>query len=182
MPNANRKSNNRWLYAALIVIVIVVLAVVFYAYRPFHKKSATIPSTTSLGTPASNQSGTGNSTSGSNSSSGGSGTGTNQPAASNLVSPWGNFVSNHYPGQNGAPTAETSTCNTSPGATCYIHFTNGSKTRNLDSKVANANGAVIWNWDVKEAGFSSGNWQIKAIATLDGQKKSSDDSLPLVIK
>ncbi len=98
-----------------------------------------------------------------------------------LIAPWGTFVSNHKPGKNGAPTQETSVCKTTPGATCYIKFTNGDLTRTLPTKVADNDGVVYWNWDIKDAGFSQGSWQITAIAYLNGQTATATDSLALEV-
>jgi cytoskeletal protein RodZ len=92
------------------------------------------------------------------------------------------FVSNHKPGQNGSPTSEQSVCNTTPGASCHIQFTKGSLVKSLDTKVADSNGVAVWSWDVKDAGFSSGSWQISAIANLSGQTKTATDPTPLEIQ
>jgi cytoskeletal protein RodZ len=95
-----------------------------------------------------------------------------------LVEPYGNFVSNHSPGKNGS-SIETSVCLTTPGAQCSITFTstaNPSVVKTLAAGTADSSGAVYWNnWDVKAAGFTNGTWQIKAVATLNGQTKSTAD-------
>jgi hypothetical protein len=102
-----------------------------------------------------------------------------------LVAPYGTFVSNHSPGQNGAPDQEQSVCTTSPGASCYIKFTNtaSNESTRLASQTTDSNGTTIWNWDViKDAHLTQGQWQITAVATLSGQSKSTDDPLKLVIQ
>lgn len=178
MPKSVKIPYKKPLYIALLLVLVLVLAAIWYHYRPVNKKVATIPSNTSVGSPASEpkQNNDSSQPSASNSSS------NPTPTQEALVTPWGNFVSNHRPGQNGAPNTETSTCNTTPGATCYIKFVSGSRTRYLDKKIANANGAIIWNWDVKSAGFSSGSWQVSAVASLNNQTKTADDSQPLVVQ
>jgi hypothetical protein len=103
----------------------------------------------------------------------------------NLLSPTGNFVSNHFPGQNGSTTAEVSTCNTSPQAACYIKFTNlgSGESTQLPSQITDARGSTSWSWDVsKDAHLTSGQWQVEAIATLGDQIKSATDSLRLTIQ
>jgi hypothetical protein len=40
---------------------------------------------------------------------------------------------------------------------------------------------VVWNWDTKDADFSSGQWKIIAVASLNGQTKSTSDPSPLEI-
>lgn len=104
-------------------------------------------------------------------------TGSGPPPAT----PYGNFVSNHRPG-GGTLTSEVSSCNTSAGATCYIQFTNGSTVKKLDTQTTDGKGATIWYWDVESAGLSSGSWTITAVATLNGQTKTANDSLPLVVQ
>jgi hypothetical protein len=180
---ARKFKQNRILLIVLVGLLLVALAGLLFS-RPATKQVSTIPSSTSVGT-SSNASSEAqdlptNSGRANDSSSSQSGGTTTDRAV--LSAPWGNFVSNHSPGQNGSPLAETSVCNTTPGATCYLKFTNGAKTRLLDKKVANVNGSIIWNWDVKAAGFESGDWRITAIATLNGKTKSTVDSLPLSVK
>lgn len=101
--------------------------------------------------------------------------GTGQPP----IVPNGNFVSNH--GSPAYPAgAETSACNTTPGASCYIEFVNGNDTKTLDSQITDSNGSTIWNWDASS--FPSGTWQITAVATLNGQTKTASDATSLVIQ
>ncbi|HET7529301.1 MAG TPA: hypothetical protein VFJ84_03700 [Candidatus Saccharimonadales bacterium] len=176
----------RYYLLAVGAVVIILLLALWYFNRPVSKKTATIPSTTSVGTPVNNQA-SGNSQASPSgkpipSSTSSSASSSQSVSKESLVAPWGNFISNHHPGQNGAPTTESSACNTTPGATCYIKFTNGSQTRFLDTKVADSQGAVIWTWDVKSAGFSAGSWQVSAVASLGGQTKTAADATPLVIE
>lgn len=101
-----------------------------------------------------------------------------------LKAPSGQFVSNHRPSLSGksAPSKEQSVCNTTPGATCTIQFTKDGFTKSLEAKTADSNGVAIWDWDVNEAGFTTGSWQIKATATLNSQTLSSQDSLALEVQ
>jgi len=97
------------------------------------------------------------------------------------LDPSGDFVSNHHPGGSFS-TAEASTCNTSPGAVCYIEFKKGSVTKKLTAETADGKGATIWYWDVKSAGLDAGSWTVSAVATLNGQTKTSEDAMALVIQ
>lgn len=102
-----------------------------------------------------------------------------------LITPFGNFVSNHSPGQNGSPNNEFSVCNTTPGATCYIEFTHldTGETTQLPTQTTDARGSTSWYWDIsKDAHLTSGEWQVKAVASLGNQTKSADDSLKLRIQ
>lgn len=100
-----------------------------------------------------------------------------------LYAPYGDFVSNHHPNLSGspAPSGETSVCNTTPGATCYIRFTKGASTTSLPSKTTDSNGAAYWTWDVKTAHLTAGDWIISAVANLNGQTKSTIDQTPLSV-
>lgn len=103
-----------------------------------------------------------------------------------LVAPYGDFVSNHHPGMNGAPTAESSVCITTPGAQCYIKFVSAANpaiVKTLAAGTADVNGAVYWNnWDVKSAGFTSGTWHIIAVATLNGKTLTTQDTASLEVQ
>lgn len=106
------------------------------------------------------------------------GTGSNLP----LIEPFGSLVSNHTPGQNGSDTKEQSTCNTTPGATCYIEFThtsNGKVTR-LPSQTTGSDGSTGWSWDAKT--LTAGQWEVKAVASLNGQTKSVTDNMKLEVR
>lgn len=102
-----------------------------------------------------------------------------------LITPTGTFVSNHYPGQNGTSTTEVSTCSTSPGAACYIKFTNVStgETTQLATQTVDVHGSTSWYWDInQDAHFSTGQWKVVAVATLGSQTKTATDTLNLTIK
>ncbi len=103
-------------------------------------------------------------------------------SSSTLTAPYGTFISNHYPGQNGTLTKEQSTCNTTPGASCYIRFTQGSVTRTLPTQTTNNNGSTSWLWDIGKAGLTSGSWQVSAVATLNGKTSTTTDPVALEIQ
>jgi hypothetical protein len=102
------------------------------------------------------------------------------PASSNntetiLMAPSGTF-SNVY--QNvGLDDLMSSTCNTSPGATCQIFFTNGSTTRSLPKKLADQSGAVYWSWKPSDSNVNlyNGSWHINATVILGVQSQSRDN-------
>lgn len=168
------KFTNRKYLAIIAVAVIAVVIGVILVIRDDSKQTATtIPSTTTT-TPSSTKSD--------------SSAGQPDKSASNLSSsgsgptkPFGNFVSNHNPG-NGLPTQEKSTCNTTPGANCYIQFSMGDLTKKLSVQTTDSSGAVYWTWDIKDAGLSEGSWQITAVATLNGQSVEAQDQIPLKIQ
>lgn len=110
-----------------------------------------------------------------------------QPAApaSNTTprTPTGTFVSNHRPHLSGTPTpnTESSTCTTTPGATCVITFTKGSTTRTLTSKKADAQGNVLWNWSLQQIGLTEGTWKITAIASNGDLTAKATDEIDLAV-
>jgi hypothetical protein len=102
-----------------------------------------------------------------------------------LVSPSGTFVSNHYPDLSGKPypATEESTCNTTPGASCYIKFIgpNG-QVKSLPLQNTGNNGSTLWEWNINSAGFTVGKWQITAVASLNGSTKTTTDPIKLDIQ
>jgi hypothetical protein len=99
-----------------------------------------------------------------------------------LLAPTGDFVSNHNPGENGAPSTETSVCNTTPGSECQIIFTMNGITKSLPRQTADQGGAVYWqSWDPNSIGLTPGSWSIEAIATLGSQIETTNDAMDLVI-
>ncbi|HEU4966018.1 MAG TPA: hypothetical protein VFT53_00870 [Candidatus Saccharimonadales bacterium] len=102
------------------------------------------------------------------------------PITGSLTAPWGTFA-NVY---NAKTTDQMqSTCNTTPGATCQIIFTNGSVAKSLEAEMTDAGGAVYWAWTPQGVGLTSGTWHITAKAVLGTQTKTtSNDPLTLEIQ
>jgi hypothetical protein len=100
-----------------------------------------------------------------------------------LLTPSGNFVSNHRPNLSGspAPNSMESTCTTTPGATCQILFTRNGVTKSLDAQTTDRNGSAFWSWKLQDIGLTEGSWQIQAKATLNNQTKTANDSLNLEV-
>ena len=109
-----------------------------------------------------------------------SSTTTAPPITGSLTAPWGTFA-NVY----NAKTSDQmqSTCNTTPGATCEIIFTNGDTTKSLETEMTDAGGAVYWAWTPAGVGLAPGTWHITAKAVLGAQSKTtSNDPLTLEIQ
>lgn len=100
------------------------------------------------------------------------------PSGAAPNTPHGSFVSNHTPNLDGdpSPSREQSVCTTTPGATCVIQFTKGDLTRTLETQTTSSDGDALWTWDVKQAGFTEGTWQILVTATLNGKTATAQDS------
>ena len=143
-------------------------------------------SSTSLQSKINPKTNTATSTSSSNNSSGTSSTSSSaSPSSATLTTPTGSFVSNHSPSlSNSRLDTEQSICNTTPGASCNVVFTNTSdnSTVSLGSKLANANGVVNWTWTLQSVGLTQGSWNIKAVASLNQQTKSASDPLLLNVQ
>ena len=100
-----------------------------------------------------------------------------------LETPFGSFVSNHMPGQNGSPTTEQSVCNTTPGASCDIQFTNGNAVnKSLGATTADSNGTAYWSWNINGGTLAPGSWHITAVVKLNGQTKTATDPTPLEVQ
>jgi len=189
------KSSNpkRWLLVLVVIaLVSLLLLEVTNTTHLFHKRKvpAVIPSVSgksnndnsSTSNQQPNNSPTGSNTSTSPPSKTPSSTGGSEANGLNLVAPYGDFVSNHHPGASDAPVTETSTCNTTVGASCYIKFTNtaNGKTSQLATQTVGSDGSTTWNWSADI--LTSGNWQITAVATLNNQTKSTNDTNYLVVQ
>ncbi len=104
-----------------------------------------------------------------------------QANSGNLLSPENSqFVSAHNITLSDNPTLQ-STCVTSPGASCVISFTSGTKTKSLNAQTTDREGATYWDWKPNELGLSKGKWTITATATLNGQSKSAKDAIQLEV-
>ena len=99
-----------------------------------------------------------------------------------LTKPFGTLVSNHRPGQNGSDLNIQSQCITSPGAKCYIKFTKADVEKKLPERTTDNNGSVFWQWNVKDAGLTEGNWQVTAVASNSSRTISTTDQIPLEVK
>ncbi|NDC22199.1 hypothetical protein EBZ57_02400 [bacterium] len=103
-------------------------------------------------------------------------------SSSELTKPYGTLVSNHKPGQNGSDLNMQSQCITTPGAKCYIKFTRADVEKTLPERTTDNNGSVFWQWKIKEAGLTTGNWQVTAVANNGNKTLSTTDQIELEIK
>ena len=188
-----RKHARSYIYL-LLMILILAIGIPFYIHLIDKHVASIIPSTNSapkkvsLSTKKSVSNDATNNPSHSNNSqtgiSGKSNINTSSTSPSELTRPFGVFVSNHSPSLSGSSIYqnEQSVCNTTPGAHCYIEFTKGTIIKQLASQTTNAQGATYWTWNVNEAGLTQGTWQIIAVASLNGQTSSAQDSNNLKVQ
>jgi hypothetical protein len=179
MARKSRKIPRKSIYV-LLAALLILTAALFAFHRP-NKGSGVIPSSAVKQTSGSSDKQPSAQASPDKSTASG---GQTVPSETVLLSPSGNFVSNHHPNLGGspAPSAEQSVCNSTPGATCRIVFTKGDITKTLAAQTTDNNGATYWNWDVKDAGFTEGTWQITVTADINGQSKTATDSQDLVVQ
>jgi hypothetical protein len=173
-------------FKRLVAVIIVLLAVAAFGAleiagvtHVFRKKAPAVTSAKSFnskGEPKTNSSTESTNTPGTVSD---KTTGSTLP----LLTPSGDFVSNHHPNLSGspAPNTMTSVCNTTPGASCKIIFTKGGATKSLPDQTADPNGFTNWDWKLQDIGLTEGTWKVQAIASLNGQTKSAADAMDLVV-
>jgi len=175
----NSSKHSKLPYIIGVLIVVVIIGAV-YAYHATHKKKP-IPTVDQYTKgQVSQPSGSSNTSNQSVNSPSSSKTG---GVSASLVAPTGNFVSDHHPNLSGspAPNSMTSVCNTSPGASCQISFTNGSTTKSLPTQTTDAGGATYWYWKLQDIGLTAGSWKISATSSVSGNSLSSTDPMALVI-
>ncbi len=171
-------------FAVLIVAAVVLAGIITIVVRRNNQRSngsnnppvTTVPSTNTYGRTLQSK--------GSSSNPAGTKPISNQTIpTSELIAPYGTFVSNHYPSLSGsgAPSQEESTCTTSPGANCYIQFTKAGVTKRLATQVTDESGSASWVWDVKKSNLTVGDWVITAVATSGNNSKSRQDSILLTV-
>lgn len=196
IKNKKRSINKIKIAIVILVFAAVILTVLELTNTTylFHKRKATsgtIPTVQTnnnppLPTKTSASGASGNSTSQNPNIIGATSPNSSNPKSPNpgssLIIPFGSFVSNHNPTLSGSLSNEESVCNTTPGATCYIEFTQNSVVKKLPAETADSNGTVYWYWNVGQAGFTSGNWQITAVATLSGQSETAQDKINLDVQ
>jgi cytoskeletal protein RodZ len=181
------------LLSGTAVVIVIAIGLGFWHYHtrnrqvtlPVAPATNTVPSSNASNNSATNTSNTTSTPDKTTPPAGGytssSSSGPNNGSGQPPQTPTGPFVSNH--GSNVSASSENSVCNTTPGATCYIEFTNGNSTLQLETGTANSNGAVFWqNWNVASYDFSPGQWTITAVANLNGQTATAKDGTPLTIK
>jgi hypothetical protein len=100
-----------------------------------------------------------------------------------LLTPTGDFVSNHHPNLDGSPAPNTisSVCTTTPGATCTIAFIKDGVTKSLPAQTTDRGGSAYWNWKLQDIGITSGSWKVEARASLDGKNVTASDAMQLVV-
>jgi hypothetical protein len=190
MPRRTHKLLTRNYLLALLALVIV-LAGIYLIFKKPTAKSGVIPVTTQASQPKStaDKTDSNNLPSVSDKNDGSSNlpapTGTPPNTPVSLQAPSGTFVSDHQPslsGADGAPSTEVSVCTTTAGATCYLKFTKDGVVKTLPVQTTDGSGSTSWRWDVSAAGFTTGNWQVIAVAALGDQVKSTTDGFRLEVQ
>lgn len=105
------------------------------------------------------------------------------PASDALLSPSGAFLSSHRLSLSGSgvPSNARSVCQTSPGASCVITFTNGSTSRSLPSQQVDAGGSTSWSWSVADVGLTAGHWEVQVTARRGAELRQVDEAIGLEV-
>lgn len=177
MQITNKKNSKFRLLTTVFVLLLVAGVGIFYAYQYTKQQAETNDRRTST-----QKLGGGSITSSKENSK----TDEDSPSPSEdstPLKPSGTFVSNHRPNLSGspAPNTITSTCTTTPGASCTIRFSNGDIVKSLPSKTTDSNGNVGWVWKLQDVGLSVGNWKIVAVASIGKNVVEEPDSLDLIV-
>jgi len=187
--NTTKNKKRLIILSAALVILVVALSIILYKY---HYASTVKPITASQTTKGESN-GTSASAQNNETTSGNvpSSNSTTQPSSINnsatstttssvkLITPNGDFVSAHDVSLNDPI---TSVCNTTPGASCQINFTNGDITKSLQSQIADSGGAVYWNrWTAQSIGITAGTWTIQAVSKLNTQTETANDATLLEV-
>ena len=84
-------------------------------------------------------------------------------------------ITNSYPNAVSYNDNIETTCQTVTGASCDLSVTGPDGTvKLLGAKPADQNGAVLFEWQPKQLGFSAGSWKLALVATKDGASTSGD--------
>jgi len=175
----NRRRIILLIAAVLSCAVLAVCIILYIRGRNTGDPTSQQPSNSSTSSSSSSTSSTTNSSGPSTNS---SETNTTPPVDASVTpaTPAGVFVSNHHRNLSGANSI-TSTCSTTPGASCTIRFTQGAVTKSLPSQIAGADGNMSWTWTLQEVGLTTGEWSVTAVATNGTKTSSADDALKLVV-
>lgn len=173
----------------LLIALVIVAGASIGGYLLWHhnESSKTAPisaGTATKGEPAVSSKGSNGTSDQSSSVQPGDNKGSGGSTTATLLDPTGDFVSNHRPNLSGnpAPNTLTSVCTTTPGATCAITFTKDGVSKTLPSQTTDRGGSTFWNnWSLSDYGLTTGSWQIKATAVLNGQTKTMSDALVLEV-
>lgn len=183
-PGMRKGLSKRLVIVATLLLVVIVMAAleITGVTHIFHKKTPAVVSGGSFNTkgePKQTKSAAQGGAVGSSSVS----SSKSASVSATLITPSGDFVSNHHPNLSGspAPNLESSVCTTTPGATCTISFTMGGTTKSLETRTADSNGSVFWDWKLQDIDLTTGTWKIQAAASLNGQTKTASDAIDLVV-
>jgi hypothetical protein len=191
MSNKNRKSKKRSVF--LVFAAIIFIALILVAYNKFEPNNSVAPVThlSTSGQTTKGENPLATTTPPTSVTQNSSPTTTQQStskvnnsgSATSLITPSGDFVSDHHPNLSGTPdpNLEESVCNTTPSATCQISFTMNGTTKSLEAGSADSGGAVYWSWHLQDLSLTAGSWTVTATATLNGQSSTATDPQQLVV-
>lgn len=75
----------------------------------------------------------------------------------------------------------SSTCTSNAGVYCKIVFIKDGVSKSLPDHLTDTSGSTAWAWKPRDIGLSPGIWHIKAVASYNGQTKTTNND-PLTLK
>ena len=172
---------------AVFALILVACALYATDHLPFWNRHKPVSSPTSKTSDTSTKGESSDNTSGQSGDQNSNGSTKNDgtSASGPLLIPSGTFVSSHHISLSNNPSGSgyvTSTCTTTPGATCQITFTKDGVVKSLPAETTDAGGSAYWNnWQPGDYGLSSGSWTITAVAKSGDQTKTATDALTLEV-
>jgi hypothetical protein len=181
MKKRSKSNWKPWAVGTILAVVVLLCVLQFLGVTHFfNSKPTTVysPTVPTAGQSTKGQTGAPTLTHGE--STGSSSTTTNVT----LAAPSGDFVNNHNPSLSSQTLSQMfSVCNTTPGASCEITFTNLSTnvTKTLTKQTAKGSGTAYWSWTLQQLGMTQGTWKTVATATYGDQVKSTTDAMNLEV-
>lgn len=88
-------------------------------------------------------------------------------ATTSLASPSGQLLNVQTVSLSSGPSLE-SVCQTIANASCDIRLTQSGTTKYIGAQSTGSNGMVIFDWNAKTVGLTTGQWNVQAVVTQNG--------------
>jgi cytoskeletal protein RodZ len=88
-------------------------------------------------------------------------------ASTSLAAPSGQLLNVQTVSLSSGPGLE-SVCQTIANASCDIRLTQNDTTKYVGAQSTGSNGMVIFDWNAKSVGLTSGQWNVQAVVTQNG--------------
>lgn len=111
----------------------------------------------------------------------GSATSPTSPGADALLPPSGTFLSSHKLSLSGtgAPSNARSVCRTSPGASCWLTFSNDGRNVSFLAEKVDASGVATWDWSPTDIQLTIGHWDVTVTAERGSEQQVVEEAIGL---